>query len=157
MCLHHLGKSPRPGAAGLIGSTAIEGNSDTNIIMNCDDEGRRTLLTSQRYGERLPETLLNFDKARGLMSLGDKKFVAEKNNLAERIIEVLKENGAMRRDELQDEVKGNAKKDAMVLDKRLIQTGVKNSRKDPVKLAWNADWVPGPSYDAKPEVVLSAF
>jgi hypothetical protein len=70
MALHHAGKADRaePGDA-ILGSTAILGNVDTAIFLRRRG-AQRTISTMQRYGEDMPETMLDFDPARRAVTLG---------------------------------------------------------------------------------------
>lgn len=63
---HHDGKSGRVGGDGLLGSTAIFGSVDTHLQMAIKD-GRRTIRSTNRYGEDLPETIISLNKETGLI------------------------------------------------------------------------------------------
>ena len=72
ICLtHHLGKGERSDDGdGVLGSTAILGAVDTAILLKRRSDGTRTIRTIQRDGDDLEETVLSYDKATGLLSLG---------------------------------------------------------------------------------------
>lgn len=61
MTIHHAGKTERPGADGMIGSTAIQGAFDSNLMMDRKESGERTLMSIQRYGQPFEKTLLEID------------------------------------------------------------------------------------------------
>jgi hypothetical protein len=60
MLVHHMGKSDRSGADGILGSTALTGSVDTAILLDRKETGR-TIKAFQRYGTDLEETTLGFD------------------------------------------------------------------------------------------------
>ena len=64
---HHDGKGGRTGGDGVLGSTAIFAAVDTHIQMAIKD-GKRTLMSTNRYGEDLPETVVTLDKETGLIA-----------------------------------------------------------------------------------------
>ncbi len=64
---HHDGKGGRLGGDGVLGSTAIFGAVDTHLQMAIKD-GQRTIMTTNRYGDALPETIVNLDKETGIIS-----------------------------------------------------------------------------------------
>lgn len=85
LALHHDSKMDRNGGDALLGSTAIFAAVDCHIQIK-KREQRRTVLTTQRYGTDLPETLISLDGETGrVAALGD---LAEVNSrrLQEEII-----------------------------------------------------------------------
>ena len=64
LALHHDSKMDRSGGDALLGSTAIFGAVDCHIQLRKRDKGR-TIATIQRYGEDLPETVIDLDKTTG--------------------------------------------------------------------------------------------
>ncbi|MEO5667032.1 MAG: AAA family ATPase [Bdellovibrionota bacterium] len=60
MCSHHMNKGGKGDADGILGSTAIFGGVDTALMLMRNGE-HRTLATTQRYGQDMPETILRFD------------------------------------------------------------------------------------------------
>ncbi len=64
LALHHNSKGDRDGGDSLLGSTAFFAAVDTLLLMR-RREGNRFLYSEQRYGENLPETVVNLDKQRG--------------------------------------------------------------------------------------------
>ncbi len=67
MALHHDSKMERSGGDALLGSTAIFGAVDCHIQLKKRDKGR-TISTTQRYGEDIPETVVELDKDTGVIS-----------------------------------------------------------------------------------------
>ena len=65
MLLHHSGKGEREAIDAAIGSTAWAGSVDTITVMK-RKEGLRTLVTVQRYGDDLPETIIVMDEIGGV-------------------------------------------------------------------------------------------
>jgi hypothetical protein len=66
---HHLGKQLREGGDDVLGSTAIFGAVDTLVVLRRRKDQSRVLLTIQRYGADLPETLIPMDDS-GRIALG---------------------------------------------------------------------------------------
>lgn len=64
LALHHDSKVDRAGGDSILGSTALFAAVDCHIQMKIR-ENRRVLSTTQRYGEDLPETVIDFDKETG--------------------------------------------------------------------------------------------
>src|SRR5215471_3116239 len=67
---HHLGKLEREGGDDVLGSTAIFGAVDTLMVLRRRKDTRRFLMTIQRYGADLAESLLPLDETTGLVALG---------------------------------------------------------------------------------------
>lgn len=67
LALHHDSKMERSGGDALLGSTAIFGAVDCHIQLRKRDKGR-TVSTTQRYGEDMPETVIELDKETGTIS-----------------------------------------------------------------------------------------
>lgn len=68
---HHTKKvTPDNPVQAFIGSTAITGSVDQLLCMSVDKYQNRYLVTSQRYGESMPETELRWDKEQRAMYLG---------------------------------------------------------------------------------------
>lgn len=66
LALHHDGKSERDGGDALLGSTALFGAVDCHIQMKKREFGR-TISTTQRYGEDLPETVIELNSQTGII------------------------------------------------------------------------------------------
>jgi hypothetical protein len=67
LALHHDSKMDRSGGDALLGSTALFGAVDCHIQLK-KREGGRTLLTTQRYGDDIPETVIELNKETGTVS-----------------------------------------------------------------------------------------
>jgi putative DNA primase/helicase len=89
LLVYHLGKGERPEATdAILGSTAFFAAVDTPLILK-RTEHYRTLQSRQRYGDDLPETVLNFDPERRSVFLGPEKAEAEAQRVSEAILEYL--------------------------------------------------------------------
>jgi len=69
LAVHHNGKGEREGGDALLGSTGFFGAVDTLITMRRREQAR-TVQTTQRYGEDLPETVADLDPETGIVKLG---------------------------------------------------------------------------------------
>ncbi|MDQ3816074.1 MAG: AAA family ATPase [Acidobacteriota bacterium] len=69
LAVHHNGKGERDGGDALLGSTGFFGAVDTLITMKRREQAR-TVQTTQRYGEDLPETVAYLDQETGVVKLG---------------------------------------------------------------------------------------
>lgn len=67
LALHHDSKMERTGGDALLGSTALFGTVDCHIQLKKRDKGR-TILTTQRYGEDMPESVIELDRNTGILS-----------------------------------------------------------------------------------------
>jgi hypothetical protein len=67
LALHHDSKMERSGGDALLGSTAIFGAVDCHIQLKKRDKSR-TISTTQRYGEDIPETGTELDKETGIIN-----------------------------------------------------------------------------------------
>jgi hypothetical protein len=86
LCVHHSGKGERTDPTdAILGSTAIFGNVDTAIML-AKRENYRTICTSQRYGEDLPETVLDFDPGRRAVTLGASRDQADQQKREQQIL-----------------------------------------------------------------------
>lgn len=66
LALHHEGKGDREGGDALLGSTALYGAVDCHIQMRKKGD-HRTISSTHRYGENLPETVIELDKTTGMI------------------------------------------------------------------------------------------
>jgi len=69
LAVHHNSKGDRDGGDSLLGSTAFFAAVDTLLLLR-RREGSRFLYSEQRYGENLPETVVNLDKQTGRVTPG---------------------------------------------------------------------------------------
>ena len=89
MGIHHARKSPGDGADTTLGSTAIFGTVDTAVVLK-RTEGKRTIETQQRYGVDMEPTVLVFDPASKITTLGGTKEEDDTKNVENAIMEYLK-------------------------------------------------------------------
>jgi hypothetical protein len=71
---HHAGKADRPDGDDILGSTGLLGGVDTSIHIKKRDK-RRTFFTIQRYGEDIPENVIQLTEAGSLESIGSREEV----------------------------------------------------------------------------------
>ena len=88
LCVHHLGKGERIGGDALLGSTALFAAADTLLLMQRHDH-IRTIATTQRYGEDLPETVVAFDAEQGRVSLGGPLAQVQVETCAREVLRVI--------------------------------------------------------------------
>jgi AAA domain-containing protein len=85
---HHLGKTPRDGGEGILGSTAIFGTVDTTLLLRRFKD-HRTLSSIQRYGPNLAEIVLRLDPETRRVSAGPLRREAEEEDVARAVLEYL--------------------------------------------------------------------
>ena len=106
LCVHHSPKGERNPEDCVLGSQAIFGSVDTLMIMK-RHENYRTLQTIQRYGEDLEETVLNYDKGEGSVTIGNTRQEQDTNCMEELIIDFLsKQTEPVTEKVINDEVEG---------------------------------------------------
>lgn len=106
LCVHHSPKGERNPEDCVLGSQAIFGSVDTLMIMK-RHENYRTLQTIQRYGEDLEETVLNYDKGEGSVTVGNTRQEQDTNCMEELIIDFLsKQKEPVIEKVIADEVEG---------------------------------------------------
>ena len=88
LCVHHSPKGQRDGGDSVLGSQAIFGSVDTLLIMK-RHEGYRTIQSIQRYGEDLPETILNYDKNTRTVTIGNAREVEDLARVRQEILTFL--------------------------------------------------------------------
>lgn len=88
LLVHHSGKGERSGAESILGSTAIFGNVDTAMILR-KTENYRTILTDQRYGINLEESVLNFNPQTKFMTLTGTREDADIQKIEQSILEYI--------------------------------------------------------------------
>jgi AAA domain len=140
MFTHHCGKQERiDDLDAILGSAAIGGTPDTRIVLKRKGE-LRTIVSVQRYGTPIPETLLEFDPETKHIRIGRPKAEHDENLVREAILECLKaqeedqEKGhPLTEAEIQEEVEGRTLLKKRVL-RRLVEEGkVFRQRKFPDK------------------------
>jgi putative DNA primase/helicase len=106
MLVYHMGKGARADAADqILGSTAFFAAVDTVLIMTRSDR-YRTIQSRQRYGEDMPETVLEFDVERRRIKLGAPKGEVEITRVKEEMLAVLKKKSDLKESEINDAVEG---------------------------------------------------
>jgi putative DNA primase/helicase len=107
MLVYHMGKGARADAADqILGSTAFFAAVDTVLIM-ARTERYRTIQSRQRYGEDMPETVLEFDVERRRIKLGAPKAEVEITRVEEEILRVLKKaKSELKESEINDAIEG---------------------------------------------------
>lgn len=88
LCVHHSPKGQRDGGDSVLGSQAIFGSVDTLLIMK-RHEGYRTIQSIQRYGEDLPETILNYDKNTRTVTIGNAREVEDLARVRQEVLTFL--------------------------------------------------------------------
>jgi hypothetical protein len=92
MAVHHAGKAERSDPTdAILGSTAILGNVDSALLLTRYDD-YRTISSRQRYGDDLPETVLDFNPVRRSTTLGIPRAAAEQAKVEQEIVEFLQLN-----------------------------------------------------------------
>jgi hypothetical protein len=105
LALHHDGKGERDGGDALLGSTALFGSVDCHIQMKKRERGR-TILTTQRYGENLPETVVELELETGLIrAQGDLQVVLEMDKKAQ-ILASLCDTEELTEEDIKERVEG---------------------------------------------------
>jgi hypothetical protein len=124
---HHTTKRGE-GSDAILGSTAIFGSVDTAAVL-VRSERYRSIATTQRYGEDLPETVLAWDPDTRTASLGGTREEAEIDRLGKEILAYLSDKNEPVTEALIDEqIEGRTgpKKKALrvlVRDKRVTRIG----------------------------------
>jgi putative DNA primase/helicase len=98
---HHAGKANRSSGDEVLGSTALLGGVDTLVSIKKHDT-RRTFFTLQRYGDDIPETVIDLHQNGQLDALGSRNDV-EIEEACRTILKVLG-NEEMTREEVLDRV-----------------------------------------------------
>lgn len=124
LALHHDSKMERSGGDALLGSTALFGAVDCHIQLKKRDKGR-TVSTTQRYGEDLPETVIELDKETGIITpQGDlQSFMLKQAKTA--ILNVFKANEELSESQIKERIEGFSQGDIskalrQLFDEKLI-------------------------------------
>ena len=109
LAVHHDGKGERDGGDALLGSTALFGSVDCHLQMKKRERGR-TILTTQRYGEDLPETVIDLDKETGVVTAqGDLQAVTLEDKKRE-VLAVFETSGeALTEGDIKERIGANSK------------------------------------------------
>ena len=137
LCVHHSPKGQRDGGDSVLGSQAIFGSVDTLLIMK-RHEGYRTIQSIQRYGEDLPETILNFDKNTRTVTIGNAREVEDLARVRQEILTFLgSQNEPATEPLIVKETEGNTalKRKAIreLVSSGEVKRGGKGGRGDPFK------------------------
>lgn len=107
LLIHHTNKKEKQDSDSLLGSTGIYASVDTLLIMKKDNDYRRTISSSQRYGEDLTDFVIIFDKNSRTVNLGQSKKEEELSTTENEILELLKTQlEAITEKEIEEKVKG---------------------------------------------------
>jgi 5S rRNA maturation endonuclease (ribonuclease M5) len=133
LAVHHNGKGDRDGGDALLGSTGFFGAVDTLITMR-RREHARTIQTTQRYGEDLPETVADFDLETGVVKAGGDVATIQIDKRESKVLDVIGDETLIEAD-IKERVGGNqtltAKAIRVLFDsERLKRTGA-GKRGDP--------------------------
>lgn len=149
LCVHHLGKGGRSGADSILGSTAIRGAFDVNLLLN-KTEQHRSIQSENRYGEALEETILVQDPDTKLISLGGAKAEVSSERVEKEFLAILSRSPALlTQQELEAGVNARTEWKRYALRKlleagRITRTGT-GRRGDKFKYSLACSAVPGPA------------
>lgn len=119
---HHSNKKGE-GADAILGSTAIAGAPDTLIVLS-RAERYRGIETIQRYGEDLPESVLEWNPEERTMSLGGSREDVERDRLYQAIMQYLaRQTELVTRAEIEEDVEGRTGPKRIAL-KDLVDDGI---------------------------------
>jgi len=140
---HHAGKTDRQDGDDILGSTALLGGVDTSIHIKKRDQ-RRTFFTIQRYGEDMPETIIELKADGSLEALGSRQQVEIEETLP-LILEAVKE-GRMTEKELYERVERDKNKVAkglrLLYERGNVTRAGSGKRGDPYTYETNAPFLP---------------
>jgi hypothetical protein len=147
LCLHHSSKMAKAESIDApIGSTALAGAVSTLFVMR-RTESYRTLCSVQRIGEDLPETVLGFDPATRLLSLGGLREGFEVANVGGAILRALADK-SMTEPEIDGAIEGKTTIKRKALRELTRQGKVTRSgsgkRGDPFEYGIDCSLVPTP-------------
>ncbi len=135
---HHAKKNNKDGDDGdsVLGSTALYGFVDTLVILKKGAEGRRTMKTSQRYGEDLEETVIALDAHTKVLTAAGSRVDVDRAECEASILKALADaKGWLERSELLDDIEARNKTKTAALqqvidDGRVARVGA-GKRGDP--------------------------
>jgi len=105
LALHHNSKGERDGGDSLLGSTAFFAAVDTLLTMR-RREGSRFLYSEQRYGENLPEIVVNLDAQTGKVTAGGTLEMTQIDAYRLKVLDALGDETLAETD-IKDRVSGN--------------------------------------------------
>ena len=119
----------------VMGSQGFRGSVDTTLILDLTDE-RRTLRSTQRYGEPMPETVLVLDPVTQRIESGGTVAADKARSLEEEVLAVVSDHdGPIQKTEIEETVGGNHERCRKALD-RLCADGRLKSWKDGRKILY---------------------
>jgi hypothetical protein len=123
LCVHHAGKTDKANPVdAALGSIGFSGGVDT-IIVYKRTERYRTFETTQRYGEDIPETVIEWDPERKAISLGAEKSKAEAIRVGAEMLDYLRTAGVPKTEpEIDDPIEARAGVKRMAL-RELVKEG----------------------------------
>lgn len=105
--MHHSKKGDTKGIDSILGSTGIAGTVDTIIFLG-RTENYRIISSTQRMGEDINETVLDFDRERRWASLGGSREETEINRVKISIVDFLsRQTDAVEEKVIDEGVEGN--------------------------------------------------
>lgn len=107
VALHHEGKTEREGGDALLGSTALYGSVDAHVQLR-KRESTRTILTSQRYGVDLPETIIEMSEETGIITAKGKAEDLTIEKIKIEIVNAFGFNEQLSGKEIKERVKANS-------------------------------------------------
>ena len=131
VCLIHHARKGEAGIDSYLGSTALSGSVDTNLLLDVDASGRRILSTIKQRGDgdTLEPTVLAVSEETHRIEIDGSKAEAVYYDLSAEMLNLLNA-GPMKNSELQKQVKGsNANKSRAVI--RLEEVGKITRTPDP--------------------------
>lgn len=108
MLLHHAGKGDREVDDASLGSQAFYGSVDVLMHLNRRPDGIRTVMTRQRYGEDIEETVVEMEPETGLVAIGGAFAEVRQDVMADRIRAFLKrKSGPVSEPDIREAVGGD--------------------------------------------------
>lgn len=126
LLVHHAGKGEGNPEDAFLGSTALSGAVDTNMLLEVSDRRRSLRTTKQREGDILEPTIITLHPETGRVQMQETKAEAVKQGMEAQFVDYLRDYGEeMEREPLLSGVKGEttAKSKALksAVEKGLIQ------------------------------------
>jgi putative DNA primase/helicase len=106
LALHHNSKGERDGGDSLLGSTAFFAAVDTLLIMR-RREKNRFVYSEQRYGENLPEIVVNLDKQSGKVTPGGTLEMSQIDACSSKVLDALGDE-TLTESDIKERVGGNS-------------------------------------------------
>lgn len=105
LALHHDSKIERSGGDALLGSTAIYGAVDSHIQLKKRDKSR-TISTTQRYGENIPETVIELEKETGIITAQGELKVVVLGQAKDEILKIINDDKKRNEQEIKERIEG---------------------------------------------------